>query len=134
MRQDVYTSKAQLQAMLDELAHAHDLDSKAHTRIARKKLFKLIGNLAGVLIIAFLFITWLQVEDARSKGEVPTVCGYQIYEVKTGSMVPTIPVKSLILSSRMSHPGTRMHLINRHRTFLIVPRFTSFHPYLICPF
>lgn len=97
MRQDVYTSEAQLQAMLDELAHAHDLDSKAHTRIARKKLFKLIGNLAGVLIIAFLFITWLQVEDARSKGEVPTVCGYQIYEVKTGSMVPTIPVKSLIL-------------------------------------
>ena len=98
MKQDVYTSEAQLQAMLDELEHAHDLDSKAHTRIARRKLFKLIGNLAGVLIIAFLFITWLQVEDARSRGEVPTVCGYQIYEVKTGSMVPTIPVKSLILS------------------------------------
>ena len=36
MKQDVYTSEAQLQAMLDELAHAHDLDSKAHTRIARK--------------------------------------------------------------------------------------------------
>ena len=98
MKQDVYTSEAQLQAMLDELEHAHDLDSKAHTHIARRKLFKLIGNLAGVLIIAFLFITWLQVEDARSRGEVPTVCGYQIYEVKTGSMVPTIPVKSLILS------------------------------------
>ena len=92
MKQDVYTSEAQLQAMLDELEHAHDLDSKAHTRIARRKLFQLIGNLAGVLI------TWLQVEDARSRGEVPTVCGYQIYEVKTGSMVPTIPVKSLILS------------------------------------
>ena len=54
MKQDVYTSEAQLQAMLDELEHAHDLDSKAHTHIARRKLFKLIGNLAGVLIIAFL--------------------------------------------------------------------------------
>ena len=31
MKQDVYTSEAQLQAMLDELEHAHDLDSKAHT-------------------------------------------------------------------------------------------------------
>ena len=67
MKQDVYTSEAQLQAMLDELEHAHDLDSKAHTRIARRKLFKLIGNLAGVLIIAFLFITWLQVEDAGER-------------------------------------------------------------------
>ena len=38
MKQDVYTSEAQLQAMLDELEHAHDLDSKAHTRIARRKL------------------------------------------------------------------------------------------------
>ena len=33
MKQDVYTSEAQLQAMLDELEHAHDLDSKAHTAL-----------------------------------------------------------------------------------------------------
>ena len=96
MRQDVYTSEAQLQAMLDELAHAHDLDSKAHTRIARKKLFKLIGNLAGVLIIAFLFITWLQVEDARSKGEVPTVCGCLLYTSLEASGSVWYPVSDFL--------------------------------------
>ena len=36
MKQDVYTSEAQLQAMLDELEHAHDLDSKAHTHCQKK--------------------------------------------------------------------------------------------------
>lgn len=104
--QKYYTSDAQIEDMYKELEHAHSIDMSKQTRYTKKKIIKICANLFGILLIIFLVKTWIQVEDAKSKGEVPTVLGYQIYEVKTGSMVPTIPVKSLILSRVPSNAST----------------------------
>lgn len=99
-----YTTESQIKQMQDELEHAHDLDLDKHSKYSWKKIGKLISTLISIIIICVLLKTWVDVMDAKSRGEVPTVFGYQIYEVQTGSMDPTLPVKSLILSKKVESP------------------------------
>lgn len=105
-KQNYYTSKEQILQMQEELAHAHDLDLKQRKNYSWKRITKVIASLTSIILILLLLKTWVQVMDAKSRGEVPTVFGYQIYEVQTGSMDPTLPVKSLILSKKVEHPET----------------------------
>lgn len=99
-----YTTEEQILQMQEELAHAHDLDLDKHSRYSWKKIMKIIGSLTFIIVCCFLMKTWIDVMNAKANGEVPTVLGYQIYEVQTGSMDPTLPVKSLILSKKVDAP------------------------------
>ena len=40
----------------------------------------------------------------------------------------TICIESFIFSSRMSHPRTHMHFINRHWVRFLIPLFSFLHP------
>lgn len=99
-----YTTEQQILQMQDELEHAHDLDLDQHSKYSWKKMMKMVGSLVSIIIICVLLKTWVDVMNAKSRGEVPAVFGYQIYEVQTGSMDPTLPVKSLILSEKVENP------------------------------
>lgn len=99
-----YTTEEQILQMQEELAHAHDLDLDKHSRYSQKKIMKVVSSLTFIIICCFLLKTWVDVMSAKANGEVPTVLGFQIYEVQTGSMDPTLPVKSLILSKKVDAP------------------------------
>lgn len=101
-KKDYYTSQSEINAMQEELAHAFDLDVTKTNTYARKKIFKIIESVISVLIICVLGKIFLDVTTARANNQVPTVFGYQIYEVQTGSMDPTLPVNSLIVSEQVS--------------------------------
>ena len=45
----------------------------------------------------------------------------------------SVCVEAFILTSRMSHEGTRMALIDRHRLFVHITGSTLFHPLFVCP-
>ena len=46
----------------------------------------------------------------------------------------SVCVKTFILSSRMTHPGPQVYLINRHWIYLVIPCLTRFHPSIVRPF
>lgn len=100
-----YTSQLEIDTMVDELAHAYDLNTDKNTRYGWKKIVKMISSVVSVIIIVTLVKVWFDVMNAKAKGEVPTVFGYQVYEVQSGSMDPTLPVYSLILSKVPSNPS-----------------------------
>lgn len=99
-----YTTEAEIKQMQDELKLAQESSFQKENKYTWKKIMKMTGTVISLVIICFLFKTWFDVMDAKSRGEVPTVLGYQIYEVQTGSMDPTLPVKSLILSKKVESP------------------------------
>lgn len=57
---------------------------------------KIIRRVLYGLVIAALLFTLGKVWQARIKGEVPSLFGYQLYVVETGSMIPTLPIGSNI--------------------------------------
>lgn len=104
-KKNYYTTEEEIIRMQNELDLAHDLSLDRKNTYTWKKVFKMVSSVLSVVIICLLFKTWFDVMDAKSRGEVPTVFGYQIYEVQTGSMDPTLPVKSLILSKKVENPN-----------------------------
>ena len=44
-----------------------------------------------------------------------------------------VSVEAFVVSSRMSHPGTEMHLVDRHRILLVIPGLTACHPRAVRP-
>jgi len=71
-------------------------DKNGHSKTS--KVLKIIGNClfgAAVIVLSFILVSVL---TARTAGKTPAVFGYQIYRIESGSMEPTLPVGSMILS------------------------------------
>lgn len=62
-----------------------------------KNIFTKIINLFSILIIGAAVLVLLNVVMTKP-GEVPSVMGYSLFRVMTGSMEPTIPTDSAILT------------------------------------
>ena len=62
-----------------------------------KNIFAKIINILSILIIAVAVLVLLSVVMTKS-GEVPSVMGYSLFRVMTGSMEPAIPTNSIIVT------------------------------------
>ncbi len=85
------TSPAQISAMIAELENALTAQHKPHL------FWKHWGNFCFVLLMLVLLLLGGNVLLDKRRGEIPNVFGYQIFQVETGSMIPTFPVGTLIL-------------------------------------
>jgi signal peptidase len=61
-------------------------------------IFKVLGQILFYMIIAFLLCVLLGVLVAKSKGDIPSVLGYRMFVVESGSMEPTLKVGAVILT------------------------------------
>ncbi|MFA6670553.1 MAG: signal peptidase I, partial [Bacillota bacterium] len=50
------------------------------------------------ITVAVLLGTLASVNVTKSKGEIPAILGFQLFMVESGSMEPTLPVGTVILS------------------------------------
>lgn len=62
-----------------------------------KKVVEKLINIVSLALIAFAVLILLNVVMTRS-GDVPSVMGYSVFRVMTGSMEPTIPTYSVIVT------------------------------------
>ncbi len=62
-----------------------------------------MGNLIFGVILVFLIGAMIKVTIENINGEVPSLFGYQIYRVETGSMSPTLPTGSIIISKKVNN-------------------------------
>lgn len=62
------------------------------------------GKTTGRILFAFLVLLLLgalvSIQLQRNQGEIPSLLGFQLYRVESGSMEPTLPVGSVFLSRK----------------------------------
>ncbi|MCE5344235.1 MAG: signal peptidase I [Eubacteriales bacterium] len=92
----IYTSREEVEHLLQQTQEG---DKSARDAKGKKKwsFGKIIRrSFYGLLILSLLLMlgkVWLD----RANGRAPSLFGYQVYVVETGSMIPTLPVGSTIL-------------------------------------
>lgn len=94
--QNYYTTQSEIETKMTELEIAIQANGKKPWTVRR--VFKFISSTIGTLLCILMMIILVTVWIDRSNGETPSVFGYQIYRVETGSMIPTFPIGSVIIS------------------------------------
>ncbi|MGI6615746.1 MAG: signal peptidase I [Dethiobacteria bacterium] len=105
MPQSRYTTEEEIEAMRQAISRA--LAGRGRTDGARGRWYApkiacaVLFGAVILLLLAILLSVFLQ----KNRGEIPGVLGYHLFVVESGSMEPTLPVGSVILSRRPADPG-----------------------------
>ncbi len=98
------TSQEEIDAMRQTIARARD--GGPGGRPSRgKKFLKLTGWTFFFLIIALLVVSLATILLAKKRGETPSLAGFYLFRISSGSMDPTLPTGSLILARSPRDPN-----------------------------
>mgnify|MGYP001417776609 CR=1 FL=1 len=108
-----YATREEIEQLLAETVRYEQIGVFAKRRIDRQskprtpgqKVFHAISSLLYYLLIAALCIVLFIGVRAKMNDTLPTVLGYNIFTVKTGSMVPTLPIGCYIIVKESSDPS-----------------------------
>lgn len=67
---------------------------------------KMLGWGIFIAVVLFLVAAIISVNIAKSSGEIPSVAGFQLFHVETGSMEPTLPIGTVIVSRIPKDPNS----------------------------
>ncbi len=93
MQKTAFTTDEQIEMMREELRQAKKGKGKK-----KSLLLKATGLFVFAIIVLTLLFTLYSVLLAKSKGETPSLLGYQFYVVQSGSMSPAFEVGTVIIS------------------------------------
>lgn len=103
-RERVEAFLAQTQALRDPAARA----SLRRRRVERTPMQKLAHTgfsfLFWLMVVALVAIIFTAFESKRA-GDIPSVLGYSVMRVETGSMVPTLPIGSFVVTRAPDDPA-----------------------------
>jgi signal peptidase I len=103
---DKYTTKEQLAELQKELNEARAQAASKGTGNARgSKASRIAGWIVFIVVFAALSMILASVLVAKSSGKTPSVFGYQLYVVQSGSMIPTFNIGTVILSKTPDDPS-----------------------------
>lgn len=94
---NIYTTKEDIKKLREEMKE----DEKGKVQYFKKYVGKTKNILFGLIIVALVGIL-LMVNAVKSEGKVPSFMGFSLYQVETGSMEPTLPVGSIILTKSVA--------------------------------
>lgn len=102
VKREGLTTKEEIEKMRRELDAALAQTTNTQVKPKWKKRLSL-----GVFLVLVVFLTTIlgSVLLAKSRGETPSVFGYQLYSVETASMDPTLPVGSMFLARKPENPA-----------------------------
>jgi len=107
-----YTTQEEIDALREEIRiaktkHKYIAEKKAAVKPKNKsyRIFSTVKTVSFILLVAFLSMILVSVLIAKNSGKTPNVFGYQIYVVKTGSMIPTFPIGTAIVTKEPKDPG-----------------------------
>lgn len=105
MPESRYTTPEEIEAMRRVLNRATAGEGGADRAREQRSPFKIAGTVLFGTIILLLLVGLLAILLAKQRGEVPGVLGFHLFIVESGSMEPTLPVGSVILSRRPADAG-----------------------------
>lgn len=105
MQKGKYTTPEQIEEMRRELQREKQKISGAPTvegdkerKLRKKKLAAKAAGWAVFISVVLLLVTAIaSIYMAKSRGEVPSLLGFQLFVVESGSMEPTLDIGSVIL-------------------------------------
>lgn len=74
-----------------------DNRTNTQTNKEKNKTFKIISNILFVIFMLIMVLLIFITAQSRFTGEEPSLFGYRIYIVESGSMAPALPVDSMII-------------------------------------
>lgn len=102
---DFYTPREKVEELLEQtLANAEHKQGKSEDKRPVKKKKRIVQRVVYIALVIAMLAMLGKVWYQKINGENPSLFGYQIYVVETGSMVPTLPVGTNILV-RILHDG-----------------------------
>jgi len=107
-----YTTQEEIDALREEIRIAKTkrkyIARKSAVAVKPKKkllrFFSVAKTVFFILLVTFLCTILVSVLIAKNSGNSPNVFGYQIYVFKTGSMSPTFPVGTAIVTKIPKNP------------------------------
>ncbi|HRX09869.1 MAG TPA: signal peptidase I [Candidatus Limiplasma sp.] len=98
---DFYTSREEAEALLRETLEGKDNKDADKAVKGSAKWMKYIRRFLYFLIIAAMLTMLGKVWYQKLHDEIPSLFGYQLYVVETGSMLPTLPIGTNILARQL---------------------------------
>ena len=109
-RSDRYTTREEVEALLAQTREgAGKRGAKKTPEPHKRSPWRVVRRIVYGLVIAALLLMLGKVWYARLNGQVPSLFGYQLYVVETGSMIPTLPIGSNILVREL-RPGDALQV------------------------
>lgn len=94
----IYTTEEDIQKMYTEIEEASSPEAIRKAR--SKRVFFIAKRALVAFVILAVCLVLIEVRVMRDRGESPSVFGYSVYNVLTGSMTPTLPVDSVFLAKQ----------------------------------
>ncbi|KUO61392.1 MAG: S26 family signal peptidase [Gracilibacter sp. BRH_c7a] len=109
-----YTTPEQIAEMRRELLHEkhklHKLQGQDLSWKSRlpsgKSMIQLSSWIVFSALVLLLVTSIISINLAKNRGEIPNIWGFQLFSVESGSMEPTLPIGSLIVSRIPKEPGS----------------------------
>lgn len=109
---EYYTSREQVEAMLAEAREAvlekprvYRRKYKHTNRTKLRKVFHIFLNAAYAIVVALLLLGLYIGVQAKLNNRPASILGYRLFQVETGSMVPTLPIGSYIVVREPNDPN-----------------------------
>lgn len=99
MRDTRLTTQEDIESMRQALANARN--KRAGFRVMR-----VLGDSLFLILVAFLAAALISILIAKKHGETPSLAGFYLFRITSGSMEPTLPTGAVILAQRTSRPDT----------------------------
>ncbi len=99
MTESRYTTQEQIDEMRLEIARALEKREPGKRRTGRL-MARVFGWAIFGLVIAVLLSAFLSILVAKKSGRTPSIMGYHLFRIETGSMDPTLTAGSVILSKK----------------------------------
>ena len=104
---DYYTSREEAETLLKQtLLGTESKSGKAKNQKPAKKRAHIVQRIIYALLILAMLSMLGKVWYQKLNNETPSLFGYQLYVVETGSMIPTLPIGSNILVRQLGDGDT----------------------------
>lgn len=104
---DFYTSREEAEALLKQTIEGSEpQSSEPKTKKTANKRSKIVKRSIYALIILTMLTLLGKVWYQKLNNQIPSLFGYQIYMVETGSMVPTLPIGTNIVIRQLKDSDT----------------------------
>lgn len=128
-RNELYTTREEVELLLKQTRENSEKHAKRKPGEKKKtNVWRIIRRVLYGLAVAVLLFMLGKVWYAKLNGQVPSLLGYQLYVVETGSMIPTLPIGSNILV-RVLQPGDELKIGDvitfNHKTAAVTHRIVD---------